>query len=45
MTKAKLKELRDRMIHHSVVNETAVVVLTARELEELLDTVEKKERR
>lgn len=37
MTKEKLQELRQRMIHHKVVNDVAVVELTAQELGELLD--------
>jgi hypothetical protein len=35
----KLSALRERMIKHTLVNDTAVVVLTASELSELLDVV------
>lgn len=37
MNKEKLAELRQRMHHHTEVCDIAVVVLTARELHELLD--------
>lgn len=40
-TRAKLKDFRRRIARHSVVGDTAVVLLTARELEWLLDLVEK----
>lgn len=36
MTKDKLEELRRRMINHTNINDIAVVLLTAKELEELL---------
>jgi hypothetical protein len=36
MTKGKLEELRKRMVNHTVINDTAVVLLTAKELEDLL---------
>lgn len=36
----KIKELRKRMREHTTVKDMAVVVLTARELQELLDVVE-----
>jgi hypothetical protein len=48
MTKEKLQELRERMMRHGVGNHpvsgaplTAIVVLTAAELQELLDIAEK----
>jgi len=40
MTREKLEELRQRMIHHAVVNDIAVCVLTARELQELIEAAE-----
>jgi hypothetical protein len=36
ITIEKLEELRRRMIHHTEVNGIAVVVLTAKELQELI---------
>lgn len=39
ISKEKLDDLRQRMIHHTTVNGVAVVILTARELQELLDAV------
>lgn len=36
----KIQELRKRMRDHTSVKDIAVVVLTARELQELLDVVE-----
>jgi hypothetical protein len=39
----KMKELRKRMRDHTSVKDIAVVVLTARELQELLDIVEEKQ--
>lgn len=38
--KEKVHDLRQRMINHQVVNDTAVVVLSAKELEELLSFVD-----
>jgi hypothetical protein len=40
MTREKLTELRERMKNHKVVNDTAVVELTAKELQELLDWID-----
>ena len=40
MTQKKINDLRQRMIHHAVVNDTAVVVVTAAELDELLNIAE-----
>jgi hypothetical protein len=40
VTKEKLEELRERMLHHAVVKGVAYVVLTARELGDLLECVE-----
>jgi hypothetical protein len=40
ISKEKLEELRQRMIHHEVENDVAVVKLTAKELYGLLDTIE-----
>ncbi len=40
MTIDKIKELRKRMIEHKVVNNAAVVQLSAHELNELLDIAE-----
>jgi hypothetical protein len=40
MTKEKLEDLRRRMRSHTDVKDIAVCVLTARELEELLDIAE-----
>lgn len=45
MTPAKLTELRQRMINHEVENDTAIVKLTAQELEQLLEEVETLRRR
>jgi hypothetical protein len=36
----KTAALRQRMLNHQVVNDTAVVVLSARELDELLSFIE-----
>ena len=41
MDQAKIDELRQRMLHHKVVNDQAVVEVTAAELEELLYLAEK----
>lgn len=41
MKRADIDELRRRMINHGAVNGTAVVVLTAREVENLLIFVER----
>lgn len=41
MTREKLQDLRHRMMHHTVICDTAVVILTAKELQELIDTAEK----
>jgi hypothetical protein len=43
MTRAKLVELRQRMMNHDVEDDTAIVKLTAKELDELLDYVQKLE--
>ena len=40
ITKEKLEELRTRMMHHKVINDVAIVELTAAELQELLDFVD-----
>lgn len=40
MTKDKLNKLRDRMMSHDVKDDTAIVELTARELQELLDYID-----
>ena len=40
ITQEKIKELRRRMRSHTNVKDIAVVVLTAKELQELLDVVE-----
>jgi hypothetical protein len=40
MTREKLQELRQRMLNHKVVNDTAMVELTAKELDELLNLAE-----
>jgi len=40
MTRKKLAELRQRMLRHTEVEGTAVVILTAKELQELLDLAE-----
>jgi hypothetical protein len=40
MDKDKLQELRSRMFNHQVVNDRAVVVLTAAELSDLLNLAE-----
>ena len=41
ITKEKIEELRTRMRRHGELGDIAVVVLTARELQELLDAAEK----
>lgn len=41
LTKAKIADLRKRMVRHGVKGGKAVVELTARELQELLDAVDK----
>lgn len=41
LTKDKIEELRTRMKRHGELGDIAVVVLTARELQELLDAAEK----
>lgn len=43
ITQEKIEELRKRMCHHTSVNDIAVVVLTVRELQELLFAVEGKQ--
>ena len=43
ITEEKKKELRDRMRRHTSVNDMAVCVLTARELQELLDRIDELE--
>lgn len=40
ITSEKLQELRQRMRSHKVVNDTAVVELTAKELGTLLETID-----
>lgn len=40
ITKEKLEELRQRMLHHQVENDVAVVKLSAKELCDLLETVD-----
>jgi hypothetical protein len=40
MSRDKIKELRQRMLEHKVVDDKAVVEITARELQELLDMAE-----
>lgn len=40
ITKNKIKELQKRMLNHQVDGDTAVVEVTARELQDLLDTIE-----
>jgi hypothetical protein len=42
MTKAKIHELRTRMFNHKMVDGMAVVEITARELQELLEVVDRK---
>ena len=39
MTPAKLTELRDRMVNHDVDGDRAIVKLSAKELQELLDEI------
>lgn len=44
MKKKKLAELRERMVHHGILDDKAVVVLYADELQELLDIAESTKR-
>ena len=39
ITKEKLQEFHDRMIRHEVENDTAIVKLTTKELQELLEEI------
>lgn len=43
ITEKKKKELRRRMLSHTSVNDIAVCVVTARELQELLDRIDELE--
>jgi hypothetical protein len=40
MTKEELQNLKDRMHKHTVVNDTALVIVSAQELEELIENYE-----
>lgn len=40
ITKEKFEELRQRMVNHKIINDTAIVELTAKELEDLLNMIE-----
>ena len=40
ITREKLKELKERMLNHKVVDDIAIVELTAKELEALIDFAE-----
>ena len=40
ITREKIEELRQKMIHHDVVNDQAVVTITARELYDLIGAAE-----
>ena len=42
ITKEKIKELRKRMVDHRVMNDAAMVELSAHELKELLDIAEER---
>lgn len=41
ISKEKLKELRQRMMKHDVKDGKAIVIVSARELQELIDIAEK----
>lgn len=40
MTKHQIKELRQRMLEHKIVDDKAVVEVSAKDLQELLDMAE-----
>lgn len=41
MNKEKLNELKQRMVHHEVENDIAIIKLTVKELFELIELAEK----